>query len=128
MSENLEGAFRAVQDAEGVHFEKRPDPVKTGTAYVEPEKAKTRRELELQAGRRRIAEAAEEMKHRPPRVISEAEARAQPTNTPIFRPNSLYADRVASTNGMPVNQALGALMRRVGTKAAPISGESAPQT
>jgi len=108
------GTIRRIQTQDGVSFEKIPETAPTGQAYVEPEKAKTRRELELETGRKHVAAAAELIKNRPPRIISEAERRAQPSNVPVFRPNSLHSDRVASQNGQPVSQQLGALMRKVG--------------
>ena len=109
-----EGTRKIVQDAAGVHFEDVPQKEQTGTAYIEPEKAKTRRDLELELGKKRVAAAAELIKNRPPRIISEAERKAQGSNTPIFRPNSLYNDRVTGVNGNPVSQHVGALMRKVG--------------
>lgn len=106
MSENPEGQFKAVADETGIHFEKREEAASTGVAYIEPERAKTKRELELETGRKRVALVAEQMRHRPPRVISEAEARAQGRSTPVFRP------------GMPLdrlNTGLGPLLRKVGS-------------
>jgi len=114
--EPVGSGFKAIQDENGIRFEKvvhtNTEPV--GVAYVEPEKAKTRRELELEEGRKRVAAAAKEIANRPPRIISDAEKQAQGTNVPVFRPNNVYADRVISHNGRPVSQTTGALMRRVG--------------
>lgn len=109
-----EGAFRRVITPNGVGFKKIDQPAATGQAYVETERAKTKRELEMEIGAKRVAQVAEQNKNRPPRQISEAERRAQPTNTPVFRPNSVYADRINRQSGQPVDQALGAMMRRVG--------------
>ena len=102
----VEGGFRVVQDETGVHFEKRVEPEKTGTAYIEPEKAKTRRDQEIEAGRARVAAAAERVKNRPPLVISENERRAQGQTVSLFRPNMSASDRM--------NGGLGPLMRKVG--------------
>eukprot|EP00919_Chromeraceae_sp_WS-2016_P030223 GHVR01071767.1.p3 GENE.GHVR01071767.1~~GHVR01071767.1.p3 ORF type:complete len:121 (-),score=10.58 GHVR01071767.1:1074-1436(-) len=109
-----EGAFEAIVTPTSVDYVKKPEPDKTGQAYVETPRAKTTRELEMKAGKRRVEEAQRMNANRPPRVISEAERRAQGFNVEVFRPNTVYADRVTSVNGSPVNQQLGALMRKVG--------------
>jgi len=112
-----EGAFEALQTPTSIEYVKKPEPEPTGQAYVEPERAKTTRELEIEAGKKRVAQAQRDMANRPPRIISEAERRAQGYNVEVFRPNMVTADRVTSVNGMAVNQQLGALMRRVGSNA-----------
>jgi len=117
-----DGTMSLVQTPEGMRFEPIVKPEPTGQAYVEPEKAKTRRDLEMEAGRKRVAEATELVKNRPPRIVSDAEKRAQGTNTPIFRPNTVHADRVVQHNGAPVSQAVGAVMRRVGAAKEGASG------
>lgn len=120
MSEDIQskeaGTVRLVPTSEGIRFEtivKEPTP--PGQAYVETAKAKSRRELELEAGQKRVADAAREQANRPPRIISDAEKRATGQNTAVFRPNMIHADRVIGHNGAPVSQQLGALMRRVGS-------------
>lgn len=110
-----EGDFEAVVTKHSVEYRKKPEPEKTGEAYVETPRAKTTRELEMEAGRKCVERAARDAANRPPRIISEAEKRAQGFNTEVFRPASVYADRVTSVNGMPVSQQLGALMRKVGS-------------
>jgi hypothetical protein len=119
-----EGAYEAIVTPTSVDYVKKPEPEKTGQAYVEPARAKTTRELEIEAGKRRVEQCAREMANRPPRIISEAERRAQGFNVEVFRPNTVYADRVTSVNGMPVNQQLGALMRRVGSN----NGQKTPSS
>ena len=104
---NHSGAFSIVQDTKGVHFEKNPVVEPTGSASgPEPDKMKSKRDLEMEMGKRRVAEAAKEIANRPPRIISEAERKATGTNVPLFRPNMLGIDRV--------NSGLGPLMRKVG--------------
>lgn len=105
MTDQSEGEFKAIADDTGIHFEKRPEPVATGQAYVETPRAKSRRELELEAGRQRVAVAAEQVRNRPPRIIPEAEQRAQGQNTSVFRPG-MSLDRL--------NTGLGPLLRKVG--------------
>lgn len=109
-----EGAFEAIVTPTSVDYIKKPEPEKTGQAYVETQRAKTTRELEMEAGRKRIEQAQHDMRTRPPRVISEAEKKAQGFNVEVFRPNSVHSDRVVSHNGLRVDQSLGALMRKVG--------------
>jgi hypothetical protein len=117
-----EGSFRRQQDAEGVRYETIEKPAATGVAYVDTPKAKYRRDKEMEAGKKRVAEAAELNAKRPPVIKSEAERRAEGYNTSVFRPNSLHADRTIKFNGVPVSQGLGALMRRVGSaKQEPVS-------
>jgi hypothetical protein len=110
------GTFRRVITDEGVKFEEIHKPPATGVAYVEPEKAKTRRDLELEAGKRRVAENAELIKNRPPRIISEAEKRAQGSSVPVFRPNQAWADRAIVNNQR--STVMPELLRRVGGNAA----------
>ncbi len=109
-----EGAFEAIVTPTSVDYVKKPEPEKTGQAYVETPRAKTTRELEMEAGKRRVEEAQRLNATRPPRIIGEAERRAQGYNVEVFRPNMVHADRVTSVNGSPVSQQLGALMRKVG--------------
>jgi hypothetical protein len=120
------GTDRLVQTAEGIRFEHIEQPAPTGQAYVEPARAKTRREQELEAGRLRVAQVAKEQALRPPRIKSEKELMAEGHNVPVFRPNMLQADRVISHNGAPVSQQLGALMRRVGSKVSAPEATVAP--
>jgi len=101
------GTIRRVQTPEGVTFAPIPQVEPAGQAYVETQKAKTRRDLEMEAGRARVAHNAELVKNRPPRVISEKEARSQGTSTPVFRPNMKGLDRTQS--------GLGPLLRKVGS-------------
>lgn len=125
----VEGRFRMVQTKEGVHYEPIAQPEPTGTAVVESARGKTKRELEMEAGRNRIAENAREVASRPPRVISEKERMATGHNVPVFRPNQVLADRTVGWNGQQVSQHLGTLMRRMkGTaEAAPEApAEAAP--
>jgi hypothetical protein len=110
-----EGAFAVLQTPHSVEYVKKPEPEKTGQAFVEPQRSKTTRELEMEAGRKRVEEQARLNANRPPRIISEAERRAQGYNVEVFRPNSVYADRTTRVDGAQVNQQLGALMRRVGS-------------
>jgi hypothetical protein len=112
-----EGAFEALQTLTSIEYVKKPEPPPTGQAYVATARAMTTRELEMEAGKKRVAQAQRDIANRPPRIISEAERRAQGFNVEVFRPNTVYADRTTSVNGMPVNQQLGALMRRVGSNA-----------
>lgn len=104
------GTFQRVQTPEGMTFKEIPAAPVTGTAYVEPEKAKTRRELELEAGKARVAENQKLVAERPPMRISQQERQAQGSNVPVFRPNMLNVDR--SSTG------LGPMMRKVGSKVA----------
>jgi hypothetical protein len=99
---------RMIQTPDGMRFEKNePAPASQGTAYIEPEKARNRRELELEAGRKRVAENAAIVAARPPRAISEKELRSQGRSVPVFRPGQAHADRM--------NTGLGPLLRKVGT-------------
>lgn len=118
-----EGEFKATQTAHSITFEKKPVQEQTGQASITTDKMASRRELEMAAGRKRIELAQQEMINRPPRVKSEAEIRAEGSNTPIFRPNSALADRITRHNGMPVSQQVGALMRKVSGKGAEAKGE-----
>jgi len=113
----VEGKFRMVQTKEGVHYEPIAQPEPTGTAVVESARSKTKRELEMEAGRQRVAANAREVAARPPRVISERERMAEGHNVAVFRPNQVQADRVTGWNGQQISQHLGTLMRRM--KAAP---------
>lgn len=45
-------------------------------------------DMEMEAGRRRVAMAAEQLANRPPVVLSEAEKKAMGTNTPVYRPGN----------------------------------------
>jgi hypothetical protein len=111
-----QGTVTMTQTPEGIRFEKAPAPAPTGQAYVETARAKTTRELELEAGRKRVADAAALAASRKPIVKSDAELRAEGYNVAVFRHNMLHADRVTGNNGSPVSQQLGALLRKVGTK------------
>jgi hypothetical protein len=104
----------AHSDGQSVTFEKIETPKPAGQAFVMPERAKTTRDLEMEAGARRVAAAKERNKNLPPRVIPDAERRAESINTSVFRPNSAYADRATRHDGSPVSQHLGSLMRKVG--------------
>lgn len=58
-------------------------------AYKPPpmtDRQKAQLQLEQEAGAARVRAHAEQMKHRPPVVISEAEKKAQGSNVPVFRP------------------------------------------
>jgi hypothetical protein len=107
------GAFKVVQDAQGVRYEKQPEVLVDPSrhAYVEPPAAKSRRELEMEAGKRRVAEITKQLANHPPVKRSEAELRAQGTSTPVFRPNGMGLDRLQS--------GLGPLMRKVKQQGAP---------
>jgi hypothetical protein len=111
------GTVQIVQTPEGVRFENIEKPASTGQAYVEPPKAKTKREIEMEAGRLRVEQAQHELRTRPPRIKSQQEIMAEGTSVPVFRPNSVYADRVTGNNGAGISQEIGALMRRVGSRA-----------
>jgi hypothetical protein len=118
-----EGTFTMVQTPTSVTYEKKPEVAPTGQAYIEPARAKNTRELEMAAGAARVAKIREELKTRPPRIISDAEKRATGSSVEVFRPNDARADRVISHDGAPVSQQLGALMRRVaGNGMKPASG------
>ena len=103
-----EGTQKLVQTEGGIRFEAVKQPEPTGQAYVMPDKAMTKRDQEIEAGRKRVAAAAALNASRPPRVRSEAEIRAEGQNVPVFRPNMPSLDRL--------NTGLGPLMRRVGAK------------
>jgi len=95
----------SVDDKGTVHYKKELEPAKTGVAYVEPERAKTTRELEMEAGRKRVEFNKLQMANRPPRIISDKEKQAEGVTTTVFRPNFANADRLST--------GLGPLMRRV---------------
>ena len=103
-----EGTTKLIQTPEGIRFEKIEQPEATGHAYVATERATTKRDQEIEAGRKRVAEAAALAASRPPRDRSEAEIRAEGQNVPVIRPNMPSLDRL--------NTGLGPLMRRVGAK------------
>ena len=100
------GTFRRVVTPTSVSFEEIPKPAPTGQASVETAKSKSRRDLELEAGAKRVAENAALLKNRPPRVVSETERRSQGSSVPVFRPNMTASDNM--TKG------LGPLLRKVG--------------
>lgn len=104
----------ATQTPDGVEFHKIDAPAPQGQAFVPTERTLTQRELEMAAGARRVAAAKFAEQHRPPRIKSENELRAEGSTVQVFRPNSVYADRVVGHNGGAVSQQLGAMMRRVG--------------
>lgn len=118
----MESRINVVPTDTGVRFERTAEPEPTGQAYVQPQRAKTTRELEMEAGARRVAVNAEQVKNRPPRIISDKERQAEGFNTAVFRPNSLHADRVIGNNGSAVSQHLGAMMRKVGSAKPVASG------
>ncbi len=63
--------------------------------YVPPpmsDKMRERINEELEAGRRAQAKAQAQLDSRPKPDISEAEAKAQGTSTPVFRPNNMVPD------------------------------------
>ena len=53
-----EGTTKLIQTPEGIRFEKIEQPEATGHAYVATERATTKRDQEIEAGRKRVAEAA----------------------------------------------------------------------
>lgn len=118
----MDSQIHVVPTDTGVRFERAAEPAPSGQAYVEQPRARSTREMEIEAGKRRVAIAAEQVKNRPPRVISDRERQAQGYNTSVFRPNQLHADRVIGHNGAAVSQQLGALMRKVGAAAPPPKG------
>lgn len=101
------GTFERIQDKSGMHFKEVESPPKTGQAYIEPERAKTKRELELEAGKKRVADNATLIANRPPRIISDKERMATGQNVPVFRPAMLGVDRMSS--------GLGPALRKVGS-------------
>jgi hypothetical protein len=112
-----EGTQKLIQTPAGVHFEAVAQEQPTGQAYVATSRAAARREEELAAGRKRVAENAALNASRPPRIISEKERMAEGGSVPVFRPNMPSLDRL--------NSGLGPLMRRVGSKVeAPASTET----
>src|SRR5208282_299290 len=93
------GTFRRVITPTSVSFEEIPKPVSTGQAMVETAKSKSKRDLELEAGAKRVAEHAEFVRNRPPRIISEAERLAQGSSVPVFRPNMPASDNMTKGLG-----------------------------
>lgn len=108
-------AVQVIPTETGVRFEPAAVQEKPpGLAVVQSARARTTREQELAAGAARVAHFQELEKNRPPRIIPDKERKAEGFSTSVFRPNSVYADRLTGSNGMPVSQQLGALMRKVG--------------
>ncbi len=99
-------AVRVVATPTGVKFEPTEVLKPSGVAYVETAKAKTKRDLEMEAGAARVARAAEEQARRPPRIISEAERRAEGTNVPLLRPG-IALDRMQTGLGPLIMRKLG---------------------